>query len=421
MIDVEKLRREFPILGTNIKGRDLIYFDNGATTQKPDRVIDAISRYYRTQNANVGRSVHTLSMIAADTFENARRSVQKFIGAASEKSIVFTRSTTEGINFIAAAFAAKQLKPGDEVLVTEAEHHSNILPWKQICASRGAVLRVIPVDETGAVDLDAYRATLSHRSKIVAFSHISNVLGALSPVKAMTAAAHEYGAITVVDGAQAVAHVPVNVEDFGVDFYCFSAHKMYGPMGCGVLYGKEELLEAMEPPLFGGGIAKVVSFDNRPTRFVSGPQRLEFGTPDIAGAVGLEEAIRFLDELQLENIVEHDANLVDLAMSGLRDIPGVNVYNPAGGSTGLVTFTIEGLHPYDIGNHLDAEGIAVRTGVHCAVPITDRLGVVGTVRASFGVYNTPNEVERFVAAVAGAAPGFWSTEHPQDRTLEHAL
>lgn len=360
-------------------------------------------------------------MLAADAYEDARRTVQAFINAPDANCIVFTRSTTESINTIASGLSGLKISEADNILITEAEHHTNLLPWKAFCARTGASLRVVTVDDTGAVSLEAFQAQLTPRTKIAAFSHISNVLGSESPVKGMIAAARNVGAITVVDGAQAVAHVPVDVTDLDADFYCFSAHKMYGPMGIGVLYGKHDLLDCLTPALVGGGSAKIVGLDARPTKFVPVPHRLEAGTPNIAGAVGLAAAIAYLNEFGMENVSAHDQALVDVALDALSSIKGVNVLTPAGGSKGLVTFIADGLHPYDIGNHLNSLGIATRTGVHCAIPMTDRLGVVGTTRASFGIYNNASEVHLFAEALASVKPGFWSEKHMNDRFLETTL
>ncbi|MBY4640948.1 cysteine desulfurase [Gluconacetobacter entanii] len=414
------VKDDFPILTKKTNEPPLAYLDNAATTQRPREVIDAIVSFYENSNANVGRSVHSLSMIAGDIYEDSRRQVADFINAPESENVVFTRSATESLNFVAMGFGNAHLSPRDEVLVTELEHHSNILPWKELCARTGAVLRVVPVDQTGAINIETVGSLIGPRTKIIAVAHVSNMLGALSPVKEIVKLGHTVGARVVVDGAQAVAHLKVDVQELGADFYCFSAHKMYGPMGIGVLYGTRQCLNEMTPPLVGGGIARDVGFDGRPTQYLQVPHRLEAGTPNIAGAAGLAAAVCYMRDIGLDVIERHDNALVRLTMDGLRDIPGIILYSPHGGPKGVVSFNIEGIHPYDIGNHLNSCGVAVRTGVHCAVPMADRLGAVGTVRASFGVYNTDEDVNRLIEGVRGVRPGTWSKQHPVDRFLKVA-
>lgn len=357
-------------------------------------------------------------MIAGDIFEDSRHQVADFINAPASDNIIFTRSATESLNFVAMGFGTRYLKSHDEVLVTELEHHSNILPWKELCHRTGAVLRVVPVDHSGAVDVETVSSLIGPRTKIISMAHVSNMLGALSPVKEIAKRGHDAGAVIVVDGAQAVAHLKVDVQDLGADFYCFSAHKMYGPMGIGVLFGSKKCLKMMAPPLLGGGIVRDVGFDGRPTQFLPMPHQLEAGTPNISGAAGLAAAIRYMRRIGLDMIERHDHALTRLTIEGLRDIPNIIIYSPHGGPKGVVSFNVKGIHPYDVDNHLNALGIAVRTGVHCAVPMADRLGSVGTVRASFGVYNTDEDVKRLIDGVRGARPGTWSNQHPSDRFLK---
>lgn len=414
----EDIRNDFPILKIKIDGQSLTYLDNAATTQKPQSVLDSIVQYYTEANSNVGRSVHTLSMRASGMYEVCREKVRSFINAQHAGEIIFTKHTTESINLIAEGFGPKVVHAGDEVVITTMEHHSNLLPWRRLCERVGATLRVVPIDEHGCISLEGFKAQLSDRTKLVALAHVSNFLGNINPVKAVIAEAHRLGVPVVVDGAQAVAHHSVDVQDLDADFYCFSGHKMYGPMGVGVLYGKADLLEQIEPFLTGGGIAKRVTFSGDAIGYVPLPHRLESGTPNIADAVGLGAAIDYLEALGLNNVAQHDATLAYKAADALRAIDRVRVLGaPDAPSSGIVSFVVDGLHPYDVGNHLNTFGIAVRTGVQCAIPMADALGVVGIVRASFGVYNTSGDIDRMVDAVRTVEAGFWSKEHPNDRFL----
>ncbi|QYX79571.1 aminotransferase class V-fold PLP-dependent enzyme [Streptomyces akebiae] len=410
------VRDHFPVLAQQVEGHALAYLDNAATTQKPRQVLDAVVRYYSESNANVGRSVHAMSMRATDAYEAARETVRAFVNAADAAEIVFTKGTTESVNLVAEGFAAQMVSAGDEIVVSGMEHHSNLLPWRRLCERKGAVLRVVPTDADGELSAEAFAGHLTPRTRFAAVAHVSNVQGTVNPVREIAAATRARGVPLLVDGAQAVAHRPVDVQALGADFYCFSGHKMYGPMGIGVLYGRAELLERMDPLLVGGGMVKEVTVEG-PLAVAKAPTLFEGGTPNIAGAVGLAAAVEYLSALGMDRVRDHDAELTARAAAGLRALDGVRVFGAQQPSGGLISFGVDGLHPYDVGNHLSAHGVMVRTGVHCAMPFVDSLGVVGTVRASFGVYNTPEEVDRLVERVATAEKGFWSNEHPTQRFL----
>jgi cysteine desulfurase/selenocysteine lyase len=392
-----------------------IYLDNGATTQKPASVIDAMSTYYATANVNGGRGMYKLSMEGSETYHRARTTVANFVGAADPTEIVFTKHATESTNFVAQSFGNVVVEAGDEIVISGLEHHSNMLPWRQLCERKGAHLKVVPTERGEPVAPEVFERYLSPRVKLAAVTHISNVLGTVNPVAELAKVAHKHNVPLLVDGAQAVARRPVNVQEIDADFYVFSAHKMYGPTGVGVLYAKREHLERMPLHHLGGGTAIEVSYD-RELRLMPIPYRFEPGTPNIAGAVGLAAAVDYVESLGWPQIVEHDASLVVAAATGLAEIPGVQVLgDPAAGQGGIVSFTVDEIHPYDVGNHLNDHGIAVRTGVHCAIPLLDSLNVVGTVRASFGVYNTMAEVDQLLSAVRTAAPGMWTTNYPEAR------
>lgn len=410
-----RVRADFPILGTGLDdGTPLSYLDNAATTQKPVQVLDAVERYYRTANSNVGRSVHAYSMRASDAYEGARRVVQGFINAEDAQQVVFTKGTTESINTVALAYESI-LAEGDEVVITGMEHHSNLLPWRRLCERTRGTLRVVPLQPAGGVTMDAFRDTLSERTRLVAVAHVSNVLGTVNPVEEMIAEAHRRGIPVLVDGAQAVAHRPVDVQALDADYYCFSGHKMYAPMGIGVLYGKAEHLERLQPALTGGGVARGVSWAGE-IDYLPVPNRLEAGTPNIGGAVGLAAAATYLGDLGFDRVVAHDQTLAHRLRDALAGAGNVRVLGEHHEGA-IVTFAVEGLHPYDVGNHLSAAGVMVRTGVHCAIPMADHLGLVGTVRASVGVYNTEDEIDRLIDAVGTVQPGFWTKEHPDERFL----
>jgi len=395
----ERTRSDFPILQRIVNGHPLVYLDSGASSQKPRTVIEAMSQYYERSHANVHRSIHTLGEEATELYESARDRVQRFIGAASREEVVFTRGTTDGISLVAETLG-RTLVPGDEILITEMEHHSNIVPWQLAARARGAHLRAIPLAGEGVLDLDAMDRLLTERTRVVAFTHISNVLGTINPVRAIVARARRVGALTLVDGAQAAPHLPLDMSALDCDFYVFSSHKMLGPTGIGVLYGRRSLLERLEPGRGGSEMIKEVWIDH--AQWNDLPWRFEPGTPPIAEAVGLTAAIEYLEKLGMDAVAEHERALTRQAVEGLAAIPGVTVYGPPARERGAVAaFAVEGLHPHDVAALLDAEGIAVRAGHHCAMPLMRRLGVVGTSRATFSVFNSPDEVSLLLAAVAG--------------------
>ncbi|MBM0274319.1 aminotransferase class V-fold PLP-dependent enzyme [Micromonospora tarensis] len=412
---VRDVRADFPILATDLDGKPPVYLDNAATTQVPRPVLDAMTDYYCNDNSNVGRGIHTLGMRATDRFMRSRERARAFLNAAVASEVVFTKSTTESVNLVAEGFAGQLVSAGDEVLISGLEHHSNLLPWRRLCERTGATLKIAAVDEHGEPSLDSFRAAISERTRVIAVAHVSNVQGTVNPVREIAALGHDQGIIVVVDGAQAVAHRAVNVQEIGADFYCFSAHKMYGPHGTGVLWGKAEHLDRMDPLLLGGGMAPIASYDG-PLRSMP-PLRFEAGTPNIAGMVGLAAAMDYLDGLGRDAVGVHDAALAVRAAEGLRALDGVTVYGTQEPLGGIVSFNVDGVHPHDVGSHLNAVGIATRTGVHCASPFIDTLGIVGSVRASFGVYNTMDEVQLLIDTVATAEKGFWSTNHPNERFL----
>ena len=395
--DVAKIREDFPILKRTIYGKPLVYLDNAATTQKPNAVIDRIVRYYREENANVHRGVHHLSEVATAAYEGARTTVKKFIGARSEKEIVFTRGTTEGINLVAQSYGRVHVKEGDEVLITAIEHHSNIVPWQILCDEKKAKLRVAPVNEAGEVIVEEFEAMLNERTRIAAFGHASNALGTINPVKRMTAAAHKAGAIVIIDGAQGVPHLPIDVQDIGCDFYAFSGHKVYAPTGIGVLYGKESLLDAMPPYQGGGDMILSVSFEK--TTYNALPYKFEAGTPNIEGVIGLASALDYIGAIGPENIAAHEHDLLLYATKRLLEIDGLRIIGTARQKASVISFVLEGVHPHDIGSIVDQEGVAIRTGHHCAQPLMMRFNVPATGRASFGIYNTREEADALVSAL----------------------
>jgi cysteine desulfurase/selenocysteine lyase len=396
----ELTRADFPILERVVNGRPLVYLDSAASSQRPRSVIEAMSRYYERSHANVHRSIHTLGEEATELYELARDRVQRFIGAAAREEVVFTRGTTDGLGLIAETIG-RTLRPGDEIVVTELEHHSNLIPWQLVARDRGASLKAVPVREDGSLDLAALDRHLGARTRVVAFAHVSNVLGTITPVAEIVRRAHAVGALTVVDGAQAAPHLRLDMSAQACDFYVFSAHKMLGPTGIGVLYGRREVLDRLEPGRGGSEMIKEVWIDH--AQWNDLPWRFEPGTPPIAEAVGLTAAIEYLEKLGMDRVAEHEGALAAAAVKGLAAIPGVRVYGPPAGVPrgAVVAFAIEGLHPHDVAALLDADGIAVRAGHHCAMPLMRCLGVVGTSRASFSVYNAPDEVDTLVTAVAG--------------------
>ncbi len=396
-LDVEKLRRDFPILSRRVHGKPLVYLDNAATTQKPIPVIGAEKRVYEEYYANVHRGVHLLSVASTEEYEKVREKVRALIGAAATREIVFVRGTTEGINLVAQTYGRKHVGAGDEVLITHLEHHSNIVPWQMLCEEKGARLVVAPIDARGQVIAEEYEKLLSQRTKIVSFAHVSNALGTVNPVERMTALAHARGAVVLVDGAQAVPRLPVDVGKLGCDFYAFSGHKMYGPTGVGVLWGKEELLEAMPPWQGGGDMISSVTFAKTSWNVL--PYKFEAGTPNIAGAIALGVAVDYLNAIGLSRIAAHEDDLLAYATERVGRIPGVRLVGTAAEKAAVLSFTIDGVHPHDIGTVLDRAGVAVRTGHHCAQPVMDFFKIPATARASFALYNTRAEVDVLAAGI----------------------
>lgn len=395
-MNITGIRNQFPILNQEVNGHPLVYLDSSATSQKPVQVIEALEKYYREDNSNVHRGVHTLGTRATDAYEGAREKVRKFINAKSIQEILFTRGTTTGLNWVALSYGNANLSEGDEVVITYMEHHSNLIPWQQACKRTGAVLKYIPLQEDGTISLDDVRETVTERTKIVAVTQVSNVLGVINPIKEITAIAHENGAIMVVDGAQSAPHIKIDVQDLNCDFLAFSGHKMCGPTGSGVLYGKKHLLENMEPVEFGGEMIDFVELYDSTWKEL--PWKFEGGTPNIAGGIGLGAAIDFLNEVGMDNIAAHDQHLAAYAVERLSQIEGVTIYGPLDPAkrAGLVTFNIKDVHPHDVATVLDAEGIAVRAGHHCAQPLMKWLKVASTARASFYLYNTEEDIDKLV-------------------------
>jgi cysteine desulfurase / selenocysteine lyase len=396
-LDVPRLRAEFPILATSVRGRPLVYLDNAATSQKPKAVIDALRRYYQTQNANVHRGVYALSEQATAAYEAVREKARVFLNARAEQEIVFVRGTTEAVNLVASSWGRTNLRSGDEVLVSAMEHHSNIVPWQLVCEATGARVRVIPMNQRGELELDQYERLLEGPVKLVAVAHISNSLGTVNPVSEIARLAHEHGAVVLVDGAQGAPHVPIDVQELDADFYTVSGHKMYGPTGFGVLYGRERLLDAMPPYQGGGDMIKAVTFAR--TTYADPPARFEAGTPHIAGGIGFGAAIDWLAGLDRDAAAAHEQDLVDYATGRLREISGVRVIGTAAHKAAVVSFVMDGVHAHDVGTIVDQDGVAIRTGHHCAQPVMDFFGVPATARASFGCYNTREEVDVLVAAL----------------------
>jgi cysteine desulfurase/selenocysteine lyase len=390
--DIKKIREEFPVLTQKVNGRDLVYFDNAATSQKPRQVIQALVDYYQTSNANIHRGIHTLAERATKAYEETREDARAFINAESSSEIIFVRGVTEGINLVASSYGRAFLREGDEVIISALEHHSNIVPWQLICEEKKAKLRVIPVTDIGEIDLEAYSKLLSDRTRIVAVNHASNTLGTINPVAEITRLAHNHGAVVLIDGAQAGAHLDIDVRSIDCDFYCLSAHKMYGPTGTGILYGKKTLLEAMPPYQGGGEMIKDVTFEK--TTYNELPYKFEAGTPNIADVIAYREAFRFILGIGRETIRAHEHDLLTYATEKLTSMPSVRIVGTAPEKVGVVSFVVDGIHPFDIGQMLDARGIAVRTGHHCTQPLMDRYEIEGTVRASFAFYNTKEEIDR---------------------------
>jgi len=396
-LDVEAIRRDFPVLARTVNGKPLCYLDNAASSQRPRAVIDAISRYYETSHANVHRGVHRLSQEATDLFEGARETLRRFVNARSTREIIFVRGTTEAINLVAQSFARPRLQPGDEIVISWLEHHANIVPWQMVCEQTGARLRVVPITRSGEVDFEAFVQLLSGRTRLLALAHVSNALGTVVPVDRFIAEAKHRGIPVLLDGAQAAPHMAVDVQSLDCDFYAFSGHKMCGPTGIGVLYGRESLLQAMPPWQGGGDMILAVSFDR--TVYNELPYKFEAGTPHIAGAIGLARAVEYLEGIGLERIAAAEHELLEYATERLTGIPGLTVIGTAPEKAAVVSFTLGRVHPHDLGTILDAEGVAIRTGHHCAMPVMDFFGVPATARASFAFYNTRAEIDRLVDAL----------------------
>ena len=397
MYDIQKIREDFPILDREVYGKPLIYLDNGATTQKPRQVVEAITDEYYSVNANVHRGVHFLSQQATELHEASRETVRRFINARSSNEIVFTRGTTESINLLASSFADSQMKEGDEVIVSVMEHHSNIVPWQLQAARKGIVLKVIPMNDRGELLLDEYEKLFSERTKLVSFAHVSNVLGTVNPAKEMIATAHAHGVPVLIDGAQSVPHMKVDVQDLDADFFAFSGHKIYGPTGVGVLYGKEEWLDKLPPYQGGGEMIQSVSFEK--TTFNELPFKFEAGTPDYIGTTALAKALDYVSAIGMENIAAHEHELTLYAMQRLKEVNGMRIFGEAEHKSSVISFLVGNIHHLDMGTLLDRLGIAVRTGHHCAQPLMIRMGIEGTVRASFGLYNTKEEIDMLAAGI----------------------
>jgi len=400
ILNIQKLRQDFPLLSKKVKGITLVYLDSGATAQKPKQVIDAISDYYQTQNANVHRGVHQLSQEITIAYENARTTVQNHLNAAVSQEIIFTSGTTESINLVASSFGKKYIKSGDEIIISEMEHHSNILPWQILCEEKGAVLKVIPINENGELFIDEYKKLLCSKTKIVAVTHVSNTLGTINPVKEIIELAHEKNIPVLIDGAQAVPHVKVDVQALDADFYCFSGHKLFGPTGVGILYGKEKWLNEISPYQVGGGTIKTVTFEK--TEYADLPLKFEAGTPHIAGGIGLAAAIDYVNEIGLENIGAYEHELLEYATFKLLTIEGLRIIGTAKEKASVISFVIEEIHPFDVGTLLDKQGIAVRTGHHCTQPLMEHFGLPGTIRASLVFYNTKEEIDVLVNGIEKA-------------------
>ena len=395
--DAEKVRADFPVLQQQVNGNPLVYLDNGATSQKPQAVIDEIVRYYTTENANVHRGVHTLSQNATEDYENARAKLRGLLNAADDHEIIYTSGTTQSINIVAQSYGRQNIGEGDEIIVSNMEHHSNIVPWQMLCEEKGAVLRVVPIDDTGELLLDEYERMLSPRTKLVSITHVSNALGTILPVEQIIGMAHAQGVPVLLDGAQAVPHMAVDVRKLDCDFYVFSGHKLFGPTGIGVLYGKAELLDAMPPVQGGGEMIKSVTFEK--TIYNDLPYKFEAGTPNIAGAIGLGTAVDYVQSVGYETFAAHEDELLEYGTKALESIGGLRIIGTSPHKAGILSFVIENIHPHDIGTILDAEGIAVRTGHHCAQPVMQRFQIPATARASLALYNTKEDIDALVRGI----------------------
>ena len=396
LFDIKQVRKDFPILDQTVNRKPLVYLDNAATTQKPLQVIDRVADYYKNENSNVHRGVHHLSQLATDAYESARKYIADYIHASNPKEVVFTRGTTESINLVANAFD-DFVDEGDEIVISSMEHHSNLVPWQQLCLRSKAKLVIVKANQAGEVELEKFQEVLNERTRLVAIAHISNVLGTINPVKEITRLAHDLNIPVLIDGAQAIAHLPVDVQEIGCDFYTFSGHKTYAPMGIGVLYGKTTWLDQLSPYQFGGEMIESVEFDN--TTFNEIPFKFEAGTPNVAGALGLEAAIRYIEKYGVENIRKHEDSLLAYATEQLLQIEGLRIIGNAADKTAVISFVIEGIHTYDVGTLLDKMGIAIRTGNHCAQPLIESYGLTGTLRMSLAMYNTKEEIDNFINAL----------------------
>ena len=396
-LDVSSIRRDFPILAQRVHDRPLVYFDNAATSQKPKCVVDAITRFYLLDNANIHRGVHQLSERSTQAYENARVKVQRFLSAADSREIIFVRGATEGINLVAQAYGRKYVGSGDEIVISALEHHSNIVPWQMLCEEKGAVLRVIPINDRGELELDKFEKLLNPHTRLIAVSHISNALGTINPVREIVGASHRWNVPVLVDGAQAVPHMKVDVHNLDCDFYVFSGHKMFGPTGIGVLYGKKRFLESMPPYQGGGDMIRSVTFEK--TIYNALPYKFEAGTPDIAGVIGLGAAVDYLNQIGLDAVAAHEHELLEYGTQALEGISGLRLIGTARDKAAVFSFVLAGVHPHDLGTVLDHEGIAVRTGHHCAQPVMDRFGIPATARASLALYNTREEIDALVTGI----------------------
>lgn len=400
MDNINEIRNDFPILQRKIKGKDLIYLDNGATTQKPQQVIDAVANYYSNENSNIHRGVHTLSQEATTKYEASRTLIQEFIGAKHNHEVIFTKGTSDGINLIASTFGKKHLKKGDEIIITAMEHHSNIVPWQMICEDKEAVLKVIPINDKGELILSELDSLITPKTKLIAFNHISNTLGTINPIKEIIKKAHDNDALVLVDAAQSIAHTPINVVELDVDFLVFSGHKMFAPTGTGVLYGKEELLNDLPPYQGGGDMIKEVTFEK--TTYNCLPHKFEAGTPNIAGGIGLGEAVKYIQKIGFNLIERQEEKLLQYGTEQLLQIEGLRIIGTAEQKTSVISFVIDGIHPFDIGTIIDQLGVAVRTGHHCTQPLMTFFKIPGTIRASFSFYNTIEEIDILVASLKRA-------------------
>lgn len=394
--DVARVRKDFPALHQEVYGKPLIYFDNGATSQKPQQVIDAIDHYYSKENSNIHRGVHHLSQLATEKYEESRRTIQRWINAEHEEEVIFTKGTTDSINLVAFSFG-ETLKEGDEILITGMEHHSNIVPWQMLCQRKGCTLKVADITDNGAIDMNDFRTKLTSKTKLVSVTHVSNALGTINPVQTIISKAHNVGAKVLLDGAQSVQHLKVDMQSLDCDFYAFSGHKVFGPTGIGVLYGKKEILEAIPPYQGGGDMIAKVTFEE--TTYNELPFKFEAGTPHIAGAICLGEAFKYLEQFDMNELAKFEQDLQQYAQSELLKFEGMRIIGDASDKTSVVSFIVDGVHPFDLGTLLDKQGIAVRTGHHCTQPVMDRFGIPGTVRASFAFYNTKEEIDTFIHAV----------------------